>query len=66
MPLFVVTIGAENGVLIGTIRDDAKVTRNVYLTSSEIVFDESITAEEQRSILAMQEDLNYLIDSLNK
>ena len=66
MPLCVVTIGAENGVLIGTIRDDAKVTRNVYLTSSEIVFDESITAEEQHSILSMQEDLNYLIDSLNK
>lgn len=66
MPLFVVTIGAENGVLVGTVKDDSKVTRNVYLTSSEIVFDDSITAEEQRSILAMQEDLNYLIDSLNK
>ena len=47
--------------------NEGRISNPVVLEiDPEIIFDESITAEEQRSIRAMQEDLNYLIDSLNK
>lgn len=63
-PLFKTTIGGENGDLAGTITDSAGTIRNVYIYVEELPEDPELTEEEQNRLYAMQEDLNYLIDSL--
>lgn len=63
-PLFDVTIGGENANSVGTLTDSAGTPRNVSINVDEIVQDPELTEGEQNRLYAMQEDLNYLIDTL--
>lgn len=51
--------------MVGRLKDAGGTERSVYLYVEELSFGEGITADEQHSLYAMQEDLNYLIDRLN-
>ncbi|MDD5980785.1 MAG: hypothetical protein PUC27_01360 [Clostridium sp.] len=65
LTLFVVTIGRSGDTMVGRLKDAGGTERSVYLYVEELSFGEGITADEQHSLYAMQEDLNYLIDRLN-
>lgn len=65
LTLFVVTIGRSGDTMVGRLKDAGGTERSVYLYVEELSFGEGIAADEQHSLYAMQEDLNYLIDRLN-
>lgn len=63
--LFTITIGAENGTYVGVLTDDAGVSRDVYASVEELELAEDLTDTEAHRLYAMQEDINYVIDTLN-
>lgn len=63
-PLFSVTIGEGQGDPVGQLTDSAGTKRDVYVHVEEIVESDSLTAGEQNRMYAMQEEINYIIESL--
>lgn len=63
-PLFNIVIGNEDGNPAGTILADDGTQRNVYVHMKEIVESDTLNEDEQNRLYAMQEDINYLLDSL--
>lgn len=63
-PLFAVMIGEGEGEPVGRITDSEGKERDVYLRTEELSDMSGLTEGEQNRLYAMQEDLNYLIDSL--
>lgn len=62
--LFTITIGGEDENPAGTLTSADGTQRNVYVQIDEIQEDDSLDEGEQNRLYAMQEDINYLLDSL--
>lgn len=62
--LFRISIGQDDGSVVGSITDDSGTQRNVYLNVDEAPDESSVGDGEMSRYYAMQEDLNYLIDHL--
>jgi len=62
--LFTIYFGGEEGMSVQTITDlngeDVEIRIDIY----DLKFDESWSADEQLIVVAMQEDLNYLLSNL--
>ncbi|MBQ3150416.1 MAG: hypothetical protein IJB86_04135 [Clostridia bacterium] len=63
--LYDILFDGEDGVCIGAVTIDG-VKIYVNLLSYDVDFDETWTEEEELTVLAMKEDINYLIDTLNE
>lgn len=63
-PMFRVTIGDSEDTEVGVLTDDAGTTRAVHMSVIELEGASGLSSEEQQRMLAMQEDLNYVIDHL--
>lgn len=63
-PMFQVTIGVSEDVLVGELTDESGTKRDVHMEVFELVFGDDLSDEEKNRVSAMQEDLNYLIDHL--
>lgn len=63
-PLFTITIGGEEGNPAGTLTSSDGTVRNIYVQLDEINESISLDEGEQNRLYAMQEDINYLLDSL--
>lgn len=59
--IFDVVFGKTDGLLLGTLEQT-----EIYLVYNEIAFDESWSEEESNEIYAMQEDVNCIIEMLQK
>ena len=64
--LFEVTIGSEDGSLVGMLKAADGTQRNVYLRVTPMPENAGWTEAEENRFYAMQEDLNYLLDHLKK
>ena len=62
--LFDVSIGGNEGTIVGQITSKDGTQRAVYIDVADIGEDSRLTEGEQNSLYAMQEDLNYLVDNL--
>lgn len=62
--LFELNIGGGEGQLAGSITDASGVQREVYVVLHDISDAAGLTESEQNRLLAMQEDVNYVIDNL--
>lgn len=62
--LFDVSIGGNEGTIVGQITSEDGTQRAVYIDVADIAEDSQLTEGEQNSLYAMQEDLNYLVDNL--
>lgn len=62
--LFRISIGQDEGSVVGSITDDSGTQRNVYLNVDEAPDESSVGEGEMSRYYAMQEDLNYLIEHL--
>ena len=62
--LFEITIGGEEDNPAGVLTASDGTKRNVYVQIDEIQESDSLDEGEQNRIYAMQEDINYLLDSL--
>lgn len=63
-PLFEVTIGAENGALVGQVVDADGEKHDVYMHAEEVEEIDNLSQEEQDRLFAMKEGLNYIIEYL--
>lgn len=63
--IFDVQFGGESGYCIGVVEKDGTETE-VNVVSYDVSFDEAWTGKEINTILAMQEDINFLIQNLNE
>lgn len=63
-PMFKVTIGDSADAEVGTLTDDSGTARTVHMSVYELGETPDLSAEEQQRVVAMQEDLNYVIDHL--
>ena len=63
-PLFLISIGDEDGVEVGVLTAEDGSQRPVYANVFEILENEALEEGQQNRLYAMQEDLNYLIDNL--
>lgn len=59
--LFTVWFGGDHGMSLKSIKDDSGEMVEVRIEVTEISLDESWSEEEKNIVLAMQEDLNYLL-----
>ena len=64
--LFEVTVGSEDGSLVGVLKAADGKERNVYLRVTPIPENAGWAETEKNRFYAMQEDLNYLLDHLKK
>lgn len=64
-PLFDFAIGHEQGTEVGSLTDANGNVRTVYLRLRDIEFDSELNGEERSLLYAMQEDVNFMIDSLS-
>lgn len=62
--LFTITIGGEEDNPAGTLTASDGTQRNVYVQIEELTADDALSESEQNRLYAMQEDINYLLDSL--
>lgn len=62
--LFRISIGQDEGSVVGSLTDSTGTQRNVCLHVDELPADSGLEESEQTRFYAMQEDLNYLIDHL--
>lgn len=62
--LFTITIGSEEDNPAGTLTASDGTQRNVYVQIEELPVDDALSELEQNRLYAMQEDINYLLDSL--
>lgn len=62
--LFTITIGGEEDNPAGTLTASDGTQRNVYVQIEELAADDALSESEQNRLYAMQEDINYLLDSL--
>lgn len=62
--LFTVTIGGDEENSAGTLTASDGTQRNVYVQIDEIQESDLLNEGEQNRLYAMQEDINYLLDSL--
>lgn len=62
--LFRISIGQDEGSVVGSITDDSGTQRNVYLNVDGVPDESSVGEGEMSRYYAMQEDLNYLIEHL--
>lgn len=64
--LFELWFGGENGEIdMGSLQTEAGETVRVAVTFCELAFDNSWTTEQQDTLCAMQEDVNYMLNELN-
>lgn len=63
-PLFSVTIGGEGDNPAGVLTGSDGTQRNVYVQIQELEKSDVLSESEQNRLYAMQEDINYLLDSL--
>ncbi len=63
-PMFKVTIGDSADTEVGTLTDESGTARTVHMSVCELGETPGLSAEEQQRVVAMQEDLNYVIDHL--
>ena len=63
-PLFVFCIGEGEGVLVGTVTDNAGNTYDVFASMMELEISDDLTDVETNRLYAMQEDINFVIDNL--
>lgn len=64
-PLFDFAIGHEQGTEVGSLTDANGQARTVYLRLKDIEFDSELNGEERSLLYAMQEDVNFAINSLS-
>lgn len=62
--LFSITIGGEGDNPAGTLTGPDGTQRNVYVQITELEQSDTLSEGEQNRLYAMQEDINYLLDSL--
>ena len=62
--LFQLVLGQGDGEAVGQITDDQGVKHDVFVTMEEISGIDSLTEGEQNRLFAMQEEINYIIESL--
>lgn len=62
--LFTITIGGDEDTPAGTLTSSDGTQRNVYVQIEEIQESNLLDESEQNRLYAMQEDINYLLDSL--
>lgn len=62
--LFTITIGGDADTPAGTLTSSDGTQRNVYVQIEEIQESNLLDESEQNRLYAMQEDINYLLDSL--
>lgn len=65
-PMFQVTIGDSDAAEVGELTDSSGTKRAVHMSVIEIEASDELSQIEQKRLYAMQEDLNYLIDSLKE
>lgn len=63
--LFEVCFNSDDGELLGYLEIDEDIV-NISIDINDIVFDDSWEEEEMQQIYTMQEDVNFVIDTLNK
>ena len=63
-PMFKVTIGDSEDTEVGELTDDSGTARPVHMSVYELEEAPELSEEEQQRVVAMQEDLNYVIDHL--
>ena len=63
-PLFTLLIGTAEGDASAQLTDADGVQRNVYVQIEEFVNVESLSAEEQDRLYAMQEEINFVIENI--
>lgn len=63
--LFDITIGRDDGHMIGNLTDENGVSHPVYVQPWDLTFPDDMTEEEQNRLYAMKEEgLNFLIENL--
>ena len=63
--LFDVCFNSDDGFLLGFIQNDEEII-NISIDMKELEFDDSWEQEEINELYAMQEDMNFLMESLSK
>lgn len=63
--LFDVCFNSDDGVLLGYLKDNEEII-NISIDMNELEFDDTWTQEEVDQIYAMQEDMNFLMESLSE
>lgn len=64
--LFVVTIGELDDTVLGVVKDTGGVSRNVYVSVSDLPDLSALDEQSQNTVFAMQEGVNELIEGLGQ